>query len=85
VLGTRLGGIPSLIGPAGWTVEPTVDAFAAALPLARGEARALAPAARERYLRTYHPDVVTHRLLEIYAALSRPAVPPGAPAASDTP
>lgn len=71
VLGTRLGGIPSLIGPAGWTVEPTVDAFAAALPRARGEARTLATLARERYLRTFHPDVVTQRLLDIYSSLPR--------------
>jgi glycosyltransferase involved in cell wall biosynthesis len=69
VLGTALGGIPSLIGPAGWAVPATVDAFAAALPRARAEAAMLAPVARERYLSTFHPDLVTARLLAIYDSL----------------
>ncbi len=38
VLGTDLGGIPSLVGDAGWTVPPTADAVAAALPVARAGA-----------------------------------------------
>jgi glycosyltransferase involved in cell wall biosynthesis len=72
VLGTALGGIPSLIGPAGWAVEPSLDAFAAALPQARAEAAALAPVARDRYLTTFHPDVVTARLLAIYRSVATP-------------
>ena len=72
VLGTALGGIPSLIGPAGWAVEPSPDAFAAALPQARAEAAALAPVARDRYLTTFHPDVVTARLLAIYRSVATP-------------
>ena len=71
VLGTALGGIPYLVGadsphPAGWVVPPTVDALAAALPAARAGAAALAPAARERYLSTFSPDVVLTELISIY-------------------
>ncbi|GAA0810952.1 glycosyltransferase [Spirilliplanes yamanashiensis] len=68
VLGTAMGGIPYLIGHSGgWTVEPTADAVAAALPAARAGAAAAAPAARARYLDTFHPDVVTRQLIDIYA------------------
>jgi glycosyltransferase involved in cell wall biosynthesis len=72
VLGTALGGIPYLVGPAGAVVEPTVDALAAALPGARADAPRLAAVARERYLTTFHPDVVTGRLLDLYRSLSAP-------------
>ena len=72
VLGTALGGIPYLVGPAGSVVEPTVAALAAALPAARADAARLSPVARERYLTTFHPDVVTGRLLDLYASLRRP-------------
>jgi glycosyltransferase involved in cell wall biosynthesis len=71
VLGTALGGIPWLIGPAGWVVEPDVAALAAALPRARAEATALAPLARARYLATFHPDVTVRALLDVYAGVSR--------------
>lgn len=62
-------------GEAGWVVAPEVDALAAALPLAGAEARALAGPARSRYERTFHPDVITKRLIDIYAGLAggRPA------------
>lgn len=76
VLGTDVGGIPYLLGlaesgtPAGWAVEPAPEALAAALPVARSEAAAVAPAARERYLRAFHPDVVTRRLIDIYTGLT---------------
>jgi glycosyltransferase involved in cell wall biosynthesis len=69
VLGTDLGGIPSLVGPAGWIVPPSVDALAAALPRARREAAALARLARSRYESTYHPDVVLAQLLAVYQDL----------------
>jgi glycosyltransferase involved in cell wall biosynthesis len=69
VLGTALGGIPYLIGSAGWVVAPTVAALASALPVARAEAPQLCTAARQRYLTNFHPDVVTTRLLEIYRGL----------------
>ncbi len=59
-------------GEAGWVVAPEADALAAALPLAAAEATALAPAARSRYERTFHPDVITKRLTDIYAGLAAP-------------
>jgi glycosyltransferase involved in cell wall biosynthesis len=68
VLGTALGGIPYAIGPAGWVVEPTVDALATVLPRARTEAPALSAPARTRYLETFHPSVVTDQLLATYTA-----------------
>ncbi|WBB65874.1 glycosyltransferase [Micromonospora sp. WMMD812] len=58
-------------GEAGWVVAPEPAALAAALPIARAGAAALAPAARTRYERTFHPDVVTRQLIDIYAGLSR--------------
>ncbi len=69
VLGTALGGIPYLIGAAGWVVEPTPAALAAGLRRARVEAAALGAAARDRYLSTFHPDVVTAALLDVYRGL----------------
>ena len=71
VLGTAMGGIPYLIGDAGWTVPPTAEALAAALPAARAGAAALSSAARLRYERTFHPDVVTKRLLDVYESVRR--------------
>ncbi|HEY8534527.1 MAG TPA: glycosyltransferase family 4 protein [Micromonospora sp.] len=75
VLGTALGGIPYVIGvddpagAAGWAVPPEVDAFAAALPVARDHAAALSGPARARYERLFHPDVVTKQLIAIYSDL----------------
>jgi len=75
VLGTALGGIPYLVGAhdpagaAGWVVPPDPAALAAALPAARTSAGALAPLARARYERTFHPEVVTRQLLDVYAGL----------------
>ncbi|MFI5936212.1 glycosyltransferase family 4 protein [Actinoplanes sp. NPDC051494] len=70
VLGTAVGGIPYLLGgDAGWAVAPEPAALAAALPRARAEAASRAPAARDRYLRMFHPDVLVKRLIEIYAGL----------------
>ncbi|AXH89781.1 glycosyltransferase family 4 protein [Micromonospora aurantiaca] len=57
-------------GEAGWVVAPEVDVLAAALPLAAAEARVLAGPARSRYERTFHPDVITKRLIDIYAGLA---------------
>ena len=71
VLGTRVGGIPYLLGSvAGWAVPPEAAALAAALPVARAQAVEVAPKARERYLDTFHPDVVTRRLIDLYTELS---------------
>jgi glycosyltransferase involved in cell wall biosynthesis len=77
VLGTALGGIPYLVGvddragAAGWVVPADAVALAAALPLARDGAGALAPVARARYERMFHPDVVTRQLLDVYRGLVR--------------
>jgi glycosyltransferase involved in cell wall biosynthesis len=88
VLGTTLGGIPFLIGaegasatPAGWVVEPSVDALATVLPVARAEAASLCAIARRRYLTVLHPDVVTAALLDVYrSVLDAPgAVSPAMP------
>src|SRR3989440_1693700 len=73
VLGTNLGGIPYLVGTAGWTVPPTVDALADALPVARDGAASLAPLARKRYETTFTPELITGRLVDVYTA------PTGAP------
>jgi glycosyltransferase involved in cell wall biosynthesis len=76
VVGTDVGGIPYLIGTdrattaAGWVVEPDPDALAAALPIARADAASVAPAARDRYLSSFHPDVLTRRLVGLYTGLS---------------
>lgn len=66
VLGNTVGGIPFAVGDAGWTVPPTVDAWASALPKALSEAAGLSAPARQRYLDTFHPDVVTGKLINIY-------------------
>jgi glycosyltransferase involved in cell wall biosynthesis len=71
VLGTDLGGIPYLVGDAGWTVPATVDALAAALPEALAGAAERAPLARKRYETTFTPDLLTGRLVEVYAGLTR--------------
>lgn len=60
-------------GEAGWVVAPDAEALAAALPVARAGAATLALAARTRYERTFHPDVVTKRLIDIYADVARTA------------
>ena len=71
VLGTEVGGIRYLLGAeAGWLVKPDPDALAAALPVARAGAAAIAPGARRRYEQAFHPDVVTRRLIDIYRGLS---------------
>jgi glycosyltransferase involved in cell wall biosynthesis len=71
VLGTALGGVPYLVGDAGWTVAADPAALAAALPRATAEAAQKAPLARSRYERTFHPSVVTNHLLATYARLAK--------------
>ena len=81
VLGTAVGGIPYLLGvdrpetAAGWVVDPDPAALAAALPTARESAAGLGPAARNRYLGTFHPDVVTRRLIDVYKSLTADSYP----------
>jgi glycosyltransferase involved in cell wall biosynthesis len=75
VVGTDVGGIPYLIGvdrattAAGWAVQPDPEALAAVLPVARAGAATVAPAARDRYLSAFHPDVLTRKLIDIYSGL----------------
>ena len=71
VLGTELGGVPYLVGDAGWTVP--ADAGGAGRRPADRPRRAprRGRAARLRYERTFHPDVVTKHLLDIYANLAQ--------------
>lgn len=71
VLGTALGGVPYLVGDAGWVVPPTVEALAGVLPRAAAEASRRAVAARRRYETTFHPEVVTERLIDVYRELVR--------------
>src|SRR2546423_8391778 len=70
VLGTDLGGIPYLVGDAGWIVPATVDALASALPRALASAPELAALARKRYEATFTPDLLTRRLVEVYTGLT---------------
>jgi glycosyltransferase involved in cell wall biosynthesis len=74
VLGTAVGGIPYLLGAdgesAGWLVPPDPAELAATLRIARAEASRLAKVARDRYLRLFHPDVLTSRLVDVYQDLT---------------
>lgn len=70
VLSTTLGGSPYLVGDSGWIVEPTAEALAAVLPDAVRSAADLSAEARQRYVDTFHPDVVIQRLLDIYASVA---------------
>ncbi len=71
VLGTRLGGIPYLVGEAGWLVDARVDELSAALPGAAAGAAAKSGAARARYEANFTPKLITGRLLDIYSSLAR--------------
>jgi glycosyltransferase involved in cell wall biosynthesis len=71
VLGTDLGGVPYLVGDAGWTVPASADALAAALPRALAGAADLAPLARKRYESTFTPELLTRRLVDVYEDLTR--------------
>jgi glycosyltransferase involved in cell wall biosynthesis len=64
MLGARTG------EPAGWVVEPTVDALAAALPTAVADAPTRGAAARARYLATFSPAVVGDQLIAVYSDLA---------------
>jgi glycosyltransferase involved in cell wall biosynthesis len=69
VLGTRLGGIPYLVGGAGWIVPPDVDGLSAALPVAASGAAGLAAAARARYEATFTPGLLVKRLIDVYQSV----------------
>jgi glycosyltransferase involved in cell wall biosynthesis len=76
VLGTRLGGIPDLVGEAGWTVPP--GEFAAALPGAIAEAHARQRLARQRYLGHFTPRQAIDSLIAVYEAIHMARQAPGA-------
>jgi glycosyltransferase involved in cell wall biosynthesis len=64
---TARGSLPFLVGAdAGWVVEPTVDALAAALPVALAGAAEKSVPARQRYLDAYTPATVMADLLKVY-------------------
>jgi glycosyltransferase involved in cell wall biosynthesis len=69
VLATDLGGMPYLVGPAGWIVPPTVEGLAGGLAEAAGSAGGLGAAARRRYEEHFAPEVLTKRLIEIYTGV----------------
>jgi glycosyltransferase involved in cell wall biosynthesis len=71
VLGTTMGGIPYLVGDAGWVVEPRADAMSAGLKAAHAGAAGLAKTARLRYEDSFGPDVLVQRLIDIYEEVSR--------------
>ncbi|MBA3489195.1 MAG: glycosyltransferase, partial [Longispora sp.] len=87
VLGTNLGGIPHLIGDAGWAVEPEVEALADGMVRAVGESGSvresgsvdesaipsaeLRKRARQRYVENFTPAVVLDRLIEVYEKVRR--------------
>jgi glycosyltransferase involved in cell wall biosynthesis len=79
VLGTDLGGTPYAIGDAGWVVEPTPSALAAALPIAAAEAPSKADLARSRYEQTFTPKIVLDQLLSIYTTTSHLPLPDPTP------
>jgi glycosyltransferase involved in cell wall biosynthesis len=71
VLGTDLGGIPYLVGDAGWTVSADAADLAVALDVAAARAPEVAPLARKRYESTFTPELITGRLVDIYRSLTR--------------
>lgn len=76
VLASRLGGLPEIVtDDVGWVVPPSAAPLADALAVVAsspGIAAAKGAAARQRYDRSYHPDVVTRQLISIYAAARLP-------------
>ncbi|GIH05804.1 glycosyl transferase [Rhizocola hellebori] len=73
VLGTDLGGIADLIGPAGWVVPADVDALRAGLRVAGAQAAGLRAVARERYLASHTPQRCVQGLIEVYRSARRAA------------
>ncbi len=67
VLGTHKGGIPEMIGPAGWVA----DDLARALPGAFAQAPALSAVARQRYLDIFSPEACARQLINIYTHIKQ--------------
>jgi glycosyltransferase involved in cell wall biosynthesis len=66
VLGSARGGLPWIIGDAGWVVDPTVPSLATALPEARARAADLGAPARQRYEEQFTPERAMRTLLDAY-------------------
>jgi glycosyltransferase involved in cell wall biosynthesis len=66
VLGSARGGLPWIIGDAGWVVDPTVPSLATALPEARARAADLGALARRRYEEQFTPERAMRTLLDAY-------------------
>jgi glycosyltransferase involved in cell wall biosynthesis len=71
VLGTAAGGIPDVVGDAGWVVPATLDGLAAGLATAAAEAPARRPAARPRFEAQFTEEVNVKRLLAAYEEVCR--------------
>jgi glycosyltransferase involved in cell wall biosynthesis len=79
VLGTALGGIPWIVGDAGWIVQPTVYGLATGLVRVAHEP-VPAEQARLRYEREFAPATLVRRLVGLYKELhesSRARAPRG--------
>jgi glycosyltransferase involved in cell wall biosynthesis len=70
VLGTAMGGIPYVVGDAGWVVDPEPGAIAAGLKAAATGAAFLSGKARQRYEQTFHPRRLTEALIGIYRTVA---------------
>jgi glycosyltransferase involved in cell wall biosynthesis len=66
VLASARGGLPWLVGAAGWVVEPTVEALARALPTAASPPPYLGALARQSYEERFETKAVTDRLIAVY-------------------
>lgn len=76
VLVTAVGGLPWLIGGAGWVSPPDAPALARALDEALGDPagrRTRSAAARERYERSLSPEETLRQLLAVYERVSSAA------------
>jgi glycosyltransferase involved in cell wall biosynthesis len=71
VLATDLGGMPYLVGDAGWIVPPTADGLASGLAQAAASAGSLSRVARGRFEEHFAPDRLTQRLIGIYEEVIR--------------
>jgi glycosyltransferase involved in cell wall biosynthesis len=66
VLGTRVGGLPWLVGDAGRIVSPTINALTAGLASAPEWVPGAGQPARRRYEQQFEPTMLRDRLIKIY-------------------
>jgi len=66
VLAGDRGGLPWLVGRAGWVVEPSVEALARALAEAAAPPPYLGRVARRSYEERFEPKALTDHLIKIY-------------------